>query len=275
MLHKLYILRQFLYFYWRATTRHGVHSPFVFDFTESIIEDDRAYYSFFDIEYLRYLLQRDKRKINVTDFGAGSKQRSGRERSVKSIAKTALTGSYFCEILFKIVHHYQLKNRLELGTSLGLSTLYIAKPLENQGVVVSLEGCPNIAAVATENFNRLNAKNIEVVVGNIDETLDSALKKAETWDFIFLDGNHRKEPTIQYFEQCLPYLHNDSIVLFDDIYWSPEMTEAWEIVKNHPNVTTTIDLFAFGIVFFRKEFKEKQHFKLLPDWMKFGQWLRF
>ena len=78
--------------------------------------------------------------------------------------------------------------------------------------------------------------------------------------FAFLDGNHRKEPTERYFRELLPYLNNDSILVFDDIHWSKEMEEAWATIIEHEAIRCSIDLFFFGIAFMRKEFKEKQHF---------------
>src|SRR6185436_11236417 len=112
-----------------------------------------------------------------------------------------------------------------------------------------------------QNFNRLNFRNIAIIEGNFDQTLASVLKQLPQVDLVFVDGNHRREPTERYFTQLLPAVHNDSILIFDDIHWSREMEQAWETVINTSIVRCSIDLFFAGILFFRHEFKEKQHFR--------------
>ncbi|HNR16193.1 MAG TPA: SAM-dependent methyltransferase, partial [Chitinophagaceae bacterium] len=81
-------------------------------------------------------------------------------------------------------------------------------------------------------------------------------------DFAFIDGNHRQEPTERYFNQLLPKMHHESILVFDDIHWSSEMEQVWKTIKDHPSVRCTVDLFFIGVVFFRDEFREKQHFSI-------------
>jgi len=123
-----------------------------------------------------------------------------------------------------------------------------------------MEGANEVAVVAINNFKSLGLQNVTVVKGNFDETLPSVISQLPSVDFAFIDGNHRREPTERYFQQLLTKTNNNSILVFDDIYWSPEMEEAWKTVREHPLVRCTIDLFFTGIVFFREEFREKQHF---------------
>jgi predicted O-methyltransferase YrrM len=80
-------------------------------------------------------------------------------------------------------------------------------------------------------------------------------------DLVFFDGNHQKVPTLDYFHHCLTKAHENSIFIFDDIHWSSEMDEAWQQIQGHEQVSLTIDLFQFGLVFFRKGIA-KQHFTL-------------
>ena len=126
--------------------------------------------------------------------------------------------------------------------------------------ITTLEGCRNTASVAKENFKKFDLQNIKMEIGNFDNTLPGVLKN-NTYDLIFFDGNHQKEATLKYFSQCLEHIHNDSVFIFDDIYWSKGMQEAWQIIKTHPKVTITIDTFQWGLIFFRKE-QEKQHFSI-------------
>ena len=123
-----------------------------------------------------------------------------------------------------------------------------------------MEGAKAVADVAKKNFNTLGLKNIELVEGNFDETLTGTITKMGNIDMVFVDGNHRYEPTVRYFRDLLPAMQEHSILVFDDIHWSKEMEQAWEEIKQDPAVTLSIDLFFIGLVFFRKEQKAKQHF---------------
>jgi predicted O-methyltransferase YrrM len=124
-----------------------------------------------------------------------------------------------------------------------------------------MEGSAAVATIAQQQFDALQLKNITVVTGNFDETLQPLIDNAQqSFDFVFIDGNHRKEPTLRYFEQLLAKANNDTVFVFDDIHWSAEMEEAWEQLKQHPQVTLTVDLFFIGLVFLRKEQKEREHF---------------
>jgi predicted O-methyltransferase YrrM len=254
-------------FYFGAVTKYDVHSPIVFDFIQHILEDDRNYYAFRDLEQLRHQLLTNKDTIEVEDFGAGSSVIKSNRRKIATIAGSSLTRPSFCRLLFKMTHHYKPLNIIELGTSFGLATLYMAKANE-QSKIFTIEGASKIADIAQLNFDIFKAKNIEIRRGNINNVLPEVLKKIPSLDMIFLDGNHQKQPTIDYFEQSLPFANEKTIFIFDDIYWSAEMTEAWETIKKHPKVTLSIDIYQFGVVFINKEVKEKQHFKLVPYYLK-------
>jgi predicted O-methyltransferase YrrM len=222
-----------------------------------VINKKGSYYSFDKIELLRKKLLASQRQIDVTDMGAG---KSGK-RTISEIAQRSAKSAKYCQLLFRIAYHLKPATILELGTSLGISTNYLASA-DPKAKIITIEGCPNTAAEAKKNFESLGLKNIESVIGNFDSTLPAVLANSQQLTaigLIFIDGNHRKEPTINYFSQCLSHATNDSVFIFDDIHWSDEMEEAWEEIKAHPQVTVTIDLFFLGLVFFRKE-QAKENF---------------
>ena len=258
------MVKHLLKYYCRAQTRYRIHSPFVFDLIQEVLEDDRQYYIYDALKQLRGRLSNNNASIEVTDLGAGSRKGEGTQRKVSEIVKNAVSPDWQCQFLFRLVNYLQPQHRLEIGTSLGLSSLYqyYAHP---STPLLTLEGSPEIAKLARENFKLLNATGLELIEGPFEETLSTALERLGSLDFAFIDGNHRKDPTLQYVEQCLPYLHKDSVLVFDDIYWSDEMAEAWESLKAHPAVTLSIDLFWCGMLFFREEQKEKQAFTLIPQ----------
>lgn len=247
---QLSFLIKYLKYWFSAKNAHGIHSPFVFGLCNDVINKQGSYYSFDKIEQLRKKLLLSKKEIEVTDLGAG---KSGK-RAIAEIASRSAKNKKHCEFLFRIVFHFKPNTILELGTSLGISTAYLASA-DHNAKVITIEGCPNISNEAKMNFESLGLKNIVSVVGNFDSVLPSILSQLQTphSKLIFIDGNHKKTPALNYFHQCLAYANNDSLFIFDDIHWSAEMEEAWEEIKAHPKVTVTIDLFFMGLVFFRKE----------------------
>ena len=211
------------------------------------------------VEALRNQLLNDHTILEVEDFGAGSMMDKKNKRTISSIAKNASKPKKFGQLLFRIVKYYQPSTILELGTSLGITTSYLslARP---DARLTTMEGSKEIARIAKQNFKILELKNVELIEGNFDDTLLSVVRGLSTVDLAFIDGNHRQEPTERYFQGLLAKSNNDSILVFDDIHWSSEMEAAWETIKNNAAVTCSIDLFFIGIILFRKEFKEKQHF---------------
>ncbi len=255
-------LKFFSYHFTASNSKgHGMHSPFLFDFITKVLNDKQTYPEYAKVEKLRQQLLKDQAQLTIEDFGAGSTTDKSNQRTIASIAKNAAKPPKYGQLLFRMIRHYHPQTILELGTSLGITTSYLslAGPAAK---IITLEGANAIAEQARQNFKTLELQNISLTEGNFDDTLSSVITQLSKIDFAFIDGNHRREPTERYFEQLLPATHNDSILIFDDIHWSSDMEQAWETIKQHPAVRCTIDLFFIGIVLFRQEFKEKQHFKV-------------
>ena len=263
MYSRLQLASKFLKYWFTASNGkgHGVHSPFVFDFIEHVLNDKHDYYCYPQIEALRNRLLADDTILTIEDFGAGSRTSATKQRSIQSIARSALKPKKFGQLLFRIANYYQPKNIVELGTSLGITSAYLASA-NHQAQLVTMEGAKEVAATSRRNFNKLGLNNIQITVGNFDETLGPVLSEMKRADLAFIDGNHREEPTVRYFKQLQPYCHENTILIFDDVHWSKEMEQAWETIKADENVLLSIDLFFIGLVFFRKDFKVKQHFTI-------------
>jgi len=228
---------------------HNIHSPFIFDLLTNIIKDTTPFYIYRDIESIRSKMLLSDKEIQVVDYGAGG---TSEKRKVRNIIKCSSVKPKYAQLLFRLVNHFKPETILEFGTSLGISSLYLAS-VSKQSKLITIEGCPETAEIARQNFEKLKVKNIELITGNFDDVLPKILGQINQLDFVFFDGNHQKEPTMSYFEQCLPLINNNSVFVFDDIHWSDAMEEAWKEIKEHPQVTVTIDLFFMGLVFFRKE----------------------
>ncbi|MGV8880093.1 MAG: O-methyltransferase [Sphingobacteriaceae bacterium] len=243
-----------------AKSRHGVHSPFVYQLVDKVIYNFRANEGYLAIEALRKQLLTDEREITVTDLGAGSHLNKNRTKQVRAIATNALKKPRLAQLIYRLARNQQAKSMLELGTCLGITTAYLAKACPDANLV-TVEGCPQTAAIARENFNAIGLENIDLQVGNFDEVLPAILNEHVNFDFVYIDGNHRKEATLRYFKLFLPQVTASTLLIFDDIYWSKGMKEAWQEIRENPKVTVSVDLFWIGLVFF-KPGKVKENFKI-------------
>ena len=280
----MFIVLAYIKFLLRSTNQHGVHSPFVYSLVTRCFYNRKKYSSYSILKDYRKSLLKDKRTIRIKDFGAGSRVFKSDERKVSEIAKKAGISPKRARLLNRLVRYLKIDNALELGTSLGLGTAAMAAG--NKVKITTIEGCPETAAVAQEKFKEFNLKNIQLKLGRFEDFLKESAKtnsksqipnpkKSDGADLqsvpgpisilntkyslLFIDGNHQKEATLSYFQKLLATVHNDSVMIFDDIHWSKDMEEAWEEIKAYPQVRVTIDTFQWGMVFFRRE-QEKEHF---------------
>lgn len=265
-----HIIQSYFKFLLNSKNEHGIHSPFVFDLVTKCFYDKTNYYEYENIiDYKKSLIE-DKTKINVTDFGAGSRIFKSNLREISKIAKVAGISTYRAKLLFRLINYFQPSTFLELGTSLGIATYSVSIALKNTKII-SVEGCKETSQFTSNKFlkcfnleqlekiNFINSE-FEIFLHNFDKSSFSDTD----WNVVYFDGNHSKEATLKYFDILIETATNKTIWIFDDIHWSKDMEEAWEIIKNHPKVTVTIDTFQWGIVFFRTE-QTKEHFIINPN----------
>ncbi len=260
IIRSIFIAFRYLIYLAKARTRHGIHSPFVFDFINYVLHDSRDYPGYKIVEKQRSLLFRNPNLIEIIDFGAG-KGRIGYSthlRRVKDIAARAGIPVKYGRLLHRIVLYFKPKVMLEMGTSLGISTMYQSSAAPDS-LFLAMEGCASTAEFAITNLNAVGSTNARFTVGNFDIVLPGLLSQTAIIDYAFIDGNHTKEATLRYFGQLVKHAGNNSVYIFHDIHWSAEMEQAWNEIKNHEKVIITIDLFHMGLVFFRKELS-RQHF---------------
>lgn len=264
---QLRLFLRYLAFYRQAKTKYDIDSPFVSTFIKEVMEDKRSYYAFSLIRWVRRQLRKDKRKLQIEDHGAGSMVDRSALRSIGHIARHGAINDRQGRYLFRMAHLYHPQLILELGTSLGISTLYLALA-DSRQQVITVEGSPEIAERAAETFYQLRLKNISLVQDTFDQALSLLLKEKPRLDLVYLDGDHRKGSSTRYFNQLLSHFHDQSILILADIYWSEEMYEAWQEIKNHPKVSVALDLFDFGILFFDPGVRGKLDLKIVPAWFK-------
>ncbi|MCU0393120.1 MAG: class I SAM-dependent methyltransferase [Thermoflexibacter sp.] len=256
---------QYLSFWFKASDAHGIHSPFVFELYNQVIKADKEYYCFEILEELRTTLLKDHTLLAINDMGAGSKNIATSQRKISEIAKHSISKPKIAHLLFRLVDFFQPQTILELGTCLGITTLFLSEAAPKTARIYTFEGAEQLAQQASKFFakdiTKQTTHNIELILGNLDETLKRKVKELDKIDFVFFDANHQKIPTLDYFETCISKVHESSVFVFDDIYWSEDMIAAWQAIQAHPRVTLSIDLFHLGLVFFREK-QPKQHFKL-------------
>lgn len=248
--------------YWSATRIDVLHSPFVYELYNRCLARQKTPAELHNINAVWRKARRNKTLITQQDFGASGKTVHKRTRPISYFAKTHAKPGRLAQIIFRLVNHYHYQHCIELGTSLGFTSMHIAAALTSPALLTTIEGAPELAQVAEQHFIATYTKPlIKQVVGEFNEVLPQVLQQYNQVDFAFIDGNHTYEATMNYFNQFLQKIHANSVLIFDDIYWSSGMTRAWNEIKQHEQVTVTVDLFFVGLVYFRKG-QAKEHFKL-------------
>ena len=244
------------------TGGEGIHSPYLFYIVRMLGDDGHRYYCWSDIENRREAMLRAPKLVNVQDFGSGGDGKTY-PRLVSDIARTSLLPPKYAQFFFRIIAYLSHEageplNIVELGTNLGLTSAYL-QLAERKNKVMTFEGARELIQMAQLNWRKLGIDTISVVEGNIDDTLRANLPAR--LDFGYMDANHRLEPTLRYFETLAERAHEKTIIAIDDIHHSPEMEQAWLAIQQRADVTTTMDFYHFGLVFFDLHYL-KRHYRL-------------
>lgn len=259
----IFIIFRYIKYWFTAKRRHNIHSPFVFDLINNVFRDRTKYEDYQVLHQFKRELLRRKDSIETVDFGAGAGRNLYRTimYPLGMLIKRRSPHKKRLELLFRLSKYVMPKTILEFGTAAGVSAAYLIKG-HPSAMMITMEGCAGLANVAEENFQKLGLHIEDVVIGDFKVILPKVLDRFQELEFVFFDGNHRKDPTLDYFNQCVPLVNQNSIFVFDDIHWSKGMQEAWKEIQDDPRVSMSIDLFWFGLVFF-KEGVAKQNFRIV------------
>ena len=230
---------------------HGIHSPFVFNLVSNVFRNKIPSGVVLELENIRKQMISEKRVISVSDFGAGSVYSNKKMRKVSEIAVHSSIPGKYGSLLYRLSKEYGGDDILELGTSLGMSTMYLAAG-SSSSTVHTIEGSPELSALAKENFSHTSLGNIISYTGTFDDVIDDLGKQKLVPGLVFIDGDHRKESVARYFSKMIRLGNSRTVIVLDDIHGSAEMGEAWEVIKKHPSVRITVDIFRMGLVFFRE-----------------------
>jgi predicted O-methyltransferase YrrM len=250
---KVYSIAQFLkYMLFSSHKRgHGVHSPFVFNLVSEVFRKKISSDIIFKIETIRRKQISDHRTIEVKDYGTGSEMKKSNLRKVSEIARCSPVTKKYGKLLAALSAEFGKSSIIEFGTSLGISTMYLAFA-NPEAIVYTMEGCPAISEIARNNFEETGLKNIRLLTGSFEKLLPDIEDGKIRPGLVFIDGNHRKEPLIEYFNRIVNLSDENTVIILDDIYNSFEMGEAWKEIKKNEKISFTIDIFKMGIAFFRQ-----------------------
>lgn len=248
-----------LHYLCKGQTNLYIHSPFVFDFCNQVRDappSDAAQ------QVDRFFQRLSRRAESFTwDHPMGG----NRQSPVRQLIKQSSLPPAYGYLLNHLVQHYGVKRILELGTHLGVGTSYLCAGNQPE-CCITLEGSAVLSQHARDHFSQLNLPSTEVITGLFEKTLPDVLSENSAFDLVFFDGHHDGQATWNYFLQCLPHSHPNTIFIFDDIYWSRDMYRAWKMICAHEDVRLSIDLYRMGIIFFRKEKIQSEHFCLRYGW---------
>lgn len=182
------------------------------------------------------------------------------KRTVAEIARIGASPPAWCKLYYFLATLSGAENILEIGANLGISGQYFLAALKGRpgSKFVTMEGVPRLCAIASERFSELapGEGRFEVIQGLYDDTLSAVVDSGLKFGLVFIDGNHRYEPTVQYFNFLKNNYSDPAILIFDDIHLSAGMERAWMEIKKAPEVVCSVDLFKLGIIVFEKSRRE-------------------
>lgn len=257
-------------FYSDARTKFDVHSPYIsaliLALKKPLSQDQYANIQIVETE--RKKLLADHSKITLEPMGAGSRLKENNEITVRELASRSLSTPRQCLMYFKLINWLKPTTLLELGTSLGVSTLYhhLAAP---DAHLISIEGRGPVHRIARKIIDRNQVRgNIELLEGLFDDHLERVLTSIGKVDYVFIDGDHKGSSLIRYIRQILSYLDDESVIVVHDVYWSDDMLKAWKEIIDWPEVKASLDTYEMGILLFNRSILHKQNIRLVSTWLK-------
>ena len=253
-----YRIKSRLNFLLKSSNQHGIHSPFVYDLITKCFYDKTPFSAYHNLKALRNKLIYNQDLVKVKHYSETSKVFQSNHQKISTIVKGEGSSYKKQKQLYRITNYFKPKNVLELGTSVGLGSAAMAIA-SNNSIIKTVEVNKNISDIAKKVFKSYQLKNIQIDTSSFKDFFKKS--NYENLDLVYLDGTCDKESTIENFNSLLKHSHNESVFIINNIYWSKEMTEAWNIIKKQKEITVSIDTFYWGFLFFRKE-QPKQHFTI-------------
>lgn len=252
MRNKLFQIGHFINHYFTSKTKYSVHSPLLFKLIVSIIDAKNNINKDAHIEKLKQWLKKSNKLISIVDYGTGK----NRKMPIKQLIRRSVSASVQSILLARIIHHFKSETIVELGTCAGFNAAYLSRAGKNVKVY-TIEGCEQTANLAGENIDILGIKNVEIINNTFEEAVLPLMLNLKSFDVAYIDGNHSYLPTVSYVKQFLQFANSKSIIIIDDIYWSKDMLRAWRDIIKFKEITLSVDLYHFGILFLNPQLSKQ------------------
>lgn len=175
------------------------------------------------------------------------------EKTIQDFWNVDRKSANFLNLAVKMIN---AKSALEIGTSNGYSSIWIAKALkETRGRLITIEYWEKRMSLARENFKKTGVDDIIVpVVGDAVQILADMKKEDKLrFDFIFVDAN--KAEYIEYFNSFDSLLEKNGVIIADNILSHYKKTKDYvEELMNNKNYQSQILNFEAGMMLSKKLF---------------------
>jgi predicted O-methyltransferase YrrM len=242
----------YIYLKWFSKARHwkgfGIHSPFAYSFVKDVIYDNFRYPEYAKVNSITKQIKKEIKDAHIT---------SPNKTSYVDALKIGVRRKER-RLLFRIVKAFKLPKIIELGTGAGFSTSSMALANEKSNIV-TLDNNSDLQCVVKKVFEKELDTTTTFITQSFDEVLEDILQQEGLHGMVFVDGNHKKEATINYFETIMKHATPETIIAFHDIHWPEEMNDAWNYIKKDARVKITFDLFNIGIIFFNPGLQKQDY----------------
>lgn len=216
MLYKKVRLPKRLLYKVRHHRGHGVHSPFVFNLINKVIEEKSPYYAYLDIR-----------------------------REVNKIITPSLYVQKQNLLAFRLVNYFNAFNILELGSKFGVNTLSMLT-FSKQAHCYCYEPDIQKKEIAEKILNNYLSQ-----VTFLNSPFD--IKVNALFDAIFIDLKHNSCIAKDNFDQVLALCSEKTFLFVDGIRENEKLNQIWSCLSDNERRTAKLDFFHFGILFFNKQ----------------------
>ncbi len=229
---------------------HGIHSPFLFKLVHQVWQQEIPPADEQKMKHLARSNPSDHAIVDCNRAGAGSHISQKKMRRISSIFQSSGIPNRYGRLLHRVTAFYQPQLVLEFGTSLGISSAWMALGCP-RARVYSVEAVPALAEKARQNHQEIDVQNIQVVTMDFNALIHKNELPQAASCLIFIDGDHTFKATLELFKYAVQNFYSEQlVVIIDDIHWSAGMEQAWKQIQQHERVRVTLDIFRMGLVFF-------------------------
>ena len=199
----------------RHSRGFGVHSHFAFNFILDTIHTPHSY----------YIYNENKRKID--------KARLQKQANLN-----------YAELLFRLMNRFKARNILEIGSGLGINTLYISAHSKQASVICVEQNEEKIIKAQSLLANKMENIIFTKVLPTSDNSFDAIV-----WDLDEYPLN--KVDALKTLETIGSTIKADGFMVVNHINKDKHNKGVWQKIRQLDTATMSFDLGSIGIVFFK------------------------